>query len=139
MNISTSVLCFSNATSQSHISETHTSYLWYNVIPIRILVKVSDVTDRNDSVTSTPGICMYPLTTFLYFRIINLSGSSFLLNTHFTGTGFITFAFTTLLFVVIHNFLGRKLFATEIADIFHKCPFGLFITPLGVSGYPTSV
>ena len=123
MNISTYILGCMNAASMSHSSETHPSSSWYKVSPIRIVVFVSDVTVDNESMKSNPGTCKYPLTTFIYFRKINMSGSSLLLKTHFSGTGFIPFAFMTLIFIVIHAFLDRKLFTSEIAEIFHKCPF----------------
>ena len=79
---------------------------------------------------------MYPLTPFFYLRQINLSGSSLLLNTHLTGTGFLPFDFMTLLFVGIDTFIHRKLLTSEIANISHKLPFGLVIASLRVSGYP---
>ena len=104
-----------------------------------ILVEVSDATDNNDSVKSTQGTCMYPLTTFLDFRQIKPSGYSLLINTHLIGTGFLTFAFKALIFVIIHDFLDRKLFTSEIADIYHKCPFDLVIAFLRDSGSPLYV
>ena len=125
MKISTSILGCRNADYMSHSPETHNASSWYRVIPIRILVDVSDANCENYSVKSTPGTCMYPLTTFLDFGWINPSGSYLLLNNQFTGTDFLPFAFTTLLFVRIHIFLDRKLLTSEIADIFYKFPFGL--------------
>ena len=81
---------------------------------------------------------MYPLTMFLNFRRINISGSSLILNNHLTGPPFLPFYFMILLFVVIHAFLDRKLFTSEISDNFHKCPFILVIASLRVSGSPMS-
>ena len=63
-----------------------------------------------------------------------MSGSSLLLNNHFTGTGFLHIAYTVLLLIVIHAFLDRILFTPEIVDIFDKCTFGLDVAFLGVSG-----
>ena len=82
---------------------------------------------------------MYPLTTFLQFRQIKPSESSFLLNTHLTGTGFVPLDFTTLIFFGIQAFLDRKWLAFDIADIYNKLPFGLVIVYLRVSGCPYSV
>ena len=47
--------------------------------------------------------------------------------------------FRTLLFVRIQAFLDRKLFTSGIVDIFHKCPFGLVIASLRVSGSPVFI
>ena len=139
MNTSTCISGCRNAASTSHILATHHSYLWYKVSPIRILVDVYDATGENDSVPSTPGTCMYPLTTLLNFIQINTSGYSLLLNTHLTSTKSLPFAFTMLLLIGIHSFLDRKWFTSKITDIFHKCPFGLVIAYLKVSGSPASV
>ena len=139
MYISTYILGCSNTTFTSHISSIHTSYSWYKLSPIKILVVVSDATVENDSLESTTGNCMYPLTTFLDFRQTNPSASFLLLNTQLTGTEFLTLAFTTILFIVIHAYLDRILFTSEIVDIFHKCPFGLVIASLRVSGSPASI
>ena len=49
------------------------------------------------------------------------------------------FGFTALIFVRIQAFLDRKLFTSDIADIFHKFPFGLVIASVRVSGSPESV
>ena len=61
---------------------------------------------------------MYPLTTFIYLKHIKPPVSSLLLNTHLTFTVFLSFAFTMLLLVVIHAFLDRKLFTSEITYSF---------------------
>ena len=100
---------------------------------------MSDVTGENDSVKSTPGTCMYPLTKFIDFRRIKPSASYLLLNTHLTDTGFIPLDFTTLLLFGIQAFLDKQLFTSDIADIFHKFPFGLVIASLRVSDSPASV
>ena len=112
MNISTHILGFINAASRSHIPVTHPSSSWYKVGPIIILVGVSDATGDNDYVNSTPVVCIYPLTTFLDFIRINPPGSSLLLNDHLIGTVFLPFAFTALLFIIIHSFLERKFLAS---------------------------
>ena len=112
MNISSSILGCRNASSNSHRPTIYTSSSWYNVSTIRILIGVSDSNGKNESVKSTSGNCMYPLTTFLYFRRINPSGSSLLLNTHLIGTGFIPLYFKALHFVVIHAFLDRNFFTS---------------------------
>ena len=70
---------------------------------------MSGATDNNDSVKSTPGTCMYHLTTLINFRRIIPSDSSLLLNTHLTGTGFMPLAFTMLIFVEIHAFIDRNI------------------------------
>ena len=132
--ILTSILGWINAASASHNSAIYPLSSYYRVDPIIILVELSDVTGENDSVKFTPGTCMYPLTTFIDCRRIKLSASSLLLNTHLTGTVFILLDFTTLLFVGIQAFLDRNLFTSDIADIFHRCPFGFVITSLRVSG-----
>ena len=62
-----------------------------------------------------------------------------LLDTHFTGTGFLPFGFTVLLLIGIQDFLGRKLFISDTADIFHRCKIGLDITSLRVPVSPESV
>ena len=62
-----------------------------------------------------------------------------MLNTQFTGTGFIPLDFTLLFLIGTQVFLDRKLFTSEIADIFHKFMFGIDIVSLRVSVYPTSV
>ena len=136
MKNSTFILGCRNAASVSHSAATHPSSLWYKASPIRILVGVSDATGDNDSVKSTPGTCMYRLATFLDFRRINPSGSSLLLQIHLTGTGYLPFDFTTILFVGVYAFIDRKLFTSEISDIFYKYPFGLVIASLRVSGSP---
>ena len=100
---------------------------------------MSDATGENDSVKSIPGTCVYPLTTFLNFRLINTSDYFLLLNTHLTGTGFMSLSFTKLLFVGIQAFLYREFFTSDIAGIFNKYPFGLVVFSLRVSGYPVSV
>ena len=138
MYISTSILGFRNATSVSHISAIYPYYSWYKVSPIKILVEVSDTTGENGSGNSTPGNFMYPLTTFLDFKPTNPSVSSLLLNTHFAGTVFTTLYLTMILFVVIYAFLDKNIIS-EIADIFHKFPFGLVIPSFGVSGSPEAV
>ena len=136
MNTSTSILRCRNEASKLHTSETHHYYLWCKVSPTIILVDVSDATGENESIKSTPGTCIYLLTTFIEFIRINLSGSSLLLNNHLTGTGFIPFSFTTVLFVWIHAFIYRKILTSEISDIFHKHQFVLVIVSLRVSGSP---
>ena len=85
MNISTGISGCRNAASTSHISDTYPSSLWYKFSPIRILVYVYVSTGENGSVQSTPGNCMYNLTTFINFKQINPSGSSLLSNTQLTG------------------------------------------------------
>ena len=100
---------------------------------------MSDATRENDSVNSIPWTCKYTLTTFLDFRQNNPSASSLLLNTHFTGTGFLHLDFTTLLFVGIQAFLDRKIITSDIADIFHRFSFGLVIASLRVSDSTASV
>ena len=52
---------------------------------------------------------------------------------------FMPLDFTTLLFVVIQDFFDRKLFTSDIAEIFHKCTFGIVVASLRVSGSPSSV
>ena len=136
MNTSTSILRCRNEASKLHTSATHHYSLWYKVSPTIILVDVSDATGKNESIKSTPGTCIYLLTTFIEFIRINPAGSSLLLNNHLTGTGFITFAFTTVLFVGIRAFIYRKRLTSEISDIFHKHQFGLVIASLRVSGSP---
>ena len=108
MYISTPILGCSNAASMSHIYTIHPSSSWYKVSPIRILVEVSDTTGKNDFVKSTPGTCMYPLTTFLEFRRIYPSAYSLLFNTHLTYDGFIPLAFMAIIFVVIHAFMTEN-------------------------------
>ena len=137
--ISTSILGCINADSTSHNSAIYPSSSQYRVNLIRILVELSNVTEKNDSVESTPGTYMYPLTIFLGFRLIKPSASSLLLNTHLTGTGFLTLTFMTLIFFGIQAVLDRKLLTSDIADIFHKFTFGLVINCLRVSGSPASV
>ena len=100
------------------------------------MVEVSDATGYNNSVKSNTGTCMYLLTTFIDFRLINLSASSLLLSSHLIGTRFIPLDFMILLFIGIQAFLERILFTYDIAYIFHKCPFGLVIAYLRVSGSP---
>ena len=58
---------------------------------------------------------------------------------YFKVNGFIPFYFTLILLNWIHAFLDRKLFTSEIANIFDKCPFSIVISSLMVSGYPESV
>ena len=84
-------------------------------------------------------ICMYPWTKFLYFKQINPLGSSLLLNTHEKKNGFLPFEFTMILLIIIHLFLDRNFFTSEIADIFHIYPFGLVISSFDLSGPPVSV
>ena len=139
VSILTSILVCRNEASKSDSSATHPSFSWYTVSPIRIHVDVSYATVDNDSVKLTPGTCMYPLTTFTDFIRINLSGSSLLLNTHLTGTGFLPFDFTMIPFVIIYAFIDRQLLTSEIADILHKCIFELVINSLRVSGYLASI
>ena len=139
INISTGVLGYSNYVSTSHSWETHPYSLWYKVSPIRILVDIFVATVENDSVNSTPGTCMYSLNKLLDFGRINPSVSSSLLNTHLTGTVFLPFAFHMIFLIGIHAFLDRKFFTSEIADIFHKCPFDVVIASLRVSGSPASI
>ena len=93
MNISTFISGCRNASSTSNILVTHPSSLCYKVIPMRILVDLSDTTGENDSVKSNPGTYMYPLTTFNGFRRINLSGSSLLLKFPFNRYWISTFFF----------------------------------------------
>ena len=61
-----------------------------------------------------------PTTAFLGFKRINSSGCYLLLNTYFTGTGFLIFLFTVLLLIGIQELLDRKIFISDTADIFHK-------------------
>ena len=82
---------------------------------------------------------MYPLTTFIDFKRMNPSGSLLILNNYLTCTGFIHFYFTVLLLIGIHAFLDIFFYTSEIAEIFHKCTFGIVIASLIVSGSPTSV
>ena len=82
---------------------------------------------------------MYPSNKLIDLKIIDMSGYSLLLNNHFTDNGFPTFAFTVLLLIVTQEFIDRKLFILVTAEIFHKCPIGLDIFSLMVSGYPTYV
>ena len=108
MYISTSILGCKNSTPMSHSSAIHTYSTRYKIIPIRILVEVSNSTGNNDPVKSTPGTSVYPLTKFIEFRRLNPSGSSLLLNTYLTGTGFLSLDFKLILFVGIHALLDRK-------------------------------
>ena len=90
-------------------------------------------------VQSTPGTCIYPFTNFLDLNHIYPSGSSLLLNAHFTGTGFLTLYFTVNILVRIQAFFYRKLLISDNSDIFHKCPVGLDIAYWKVSGSPESI
>ena len=92
---------------------------------------MSVVTGENDSVKSTHGTCIYPLTKFINFKRIIPWVSSLLLNTHF--------AFTLFLLIRIHDFLDRELLTSEIADMFHKFLFGLDIASMSISIYPAPV
>ena len=127
MYILTSILGCINVASTSYISTINPSSSYYRVGPIRILLEFSDVNGYNDSMNSTLSNCMHPLTTFLDFRRINPSAFSLLLNTHLAGTRFLHLSFTTPLLVGVQVFLDRKLFTSDIADIYHKCPFGLVV------------
>ena len=60
-------------------------------------------------------------------------------NTHITGTRFLPLGFTSLLLICIHAFLEKNLFTSEIFDIYHKCPLGIVIYSLSVSGSLVSV
>ena len=64
-NILTVISRCINSASTPHISETRPYSSWYKVIPIRILVDVYYATGENNYVNSTPGTCVYPLTTFI--------------------------------------------------------------------------
>ena len=86
---------------------------------------------KNDSVSSTPGNCIYPLNEFIDFKRISPSGSYLLLNTHFTGTGFIPFTFTLILLIGIHAFIEKIVYLINSWNL-HKCPFGLDIDYLRV-------
>ena len=100
---------------------------------------MSETAGENDSMNSTPGTFTYHLTTLLDFIQIKTSTYYLLLNTHLIATGFMPLDFTMLLFFGIQTFLERKNFTSDIADILHKCSFGLVIASLGVSGYSESV
>ena len=108
MHISTSILGFKNASSMSHSSATHTSSSLYRVSPIRIIVEVSDATGENYTMNLANGTRMHHFTTFIESIIINLSVSSFLINTQLTGNGFLNLSFTAFFFVRIQAFLDEN-------------------------------
>ena len=54
------------------------------------------------------------------------------------GTGFLPFAFTVILFIVIQPF-DRKLFISDTAEIFRNFPIVLGVASLGVSSSPEYV
>ena len=135
MNISSVVSGGSNVASTSHISATHTYSFLYKVIPIIIIVDVDVFTVENNSVWSTPGTCMYPLTTFFGLKRIKPSVSSLLLNNHLTGTCFLTFTFTVPLLVVIHVFLGVNFYFRNCCHFpyISVYPCNCFLEGLGFS------